>query len=427
MHVWLSKIDGSGGADPLGGIVNPATDLEIGQILGQDVNIAPGGTVTIKQMLQIPKTLVEQQGSTYRILVQVTPSADSTISERFDDDGVSFDSRQHAWYNAFGTFTIAGTGSRIDAKLTYKEADGNVVQLGSDSTAFGQINWDGIDADLSLLKTSALSAISVKVLNPSKGDGLVDLDDVELLRFVNSLNLTKTSLTGSVSAARGIYDLRLGNVSGGGTLSLGAFPLGKTGSSTQVSLRQVSDFSIDSLAPISSITATQWLDPSGGSLIEAPALGSLTITKGDFEADIYLTSGATLDSLKVAGFVRESLVRTSGNIGTIDVGGLDQADIYAGVNSRPQSAADFVARTTIDSLIVRGVAGSSKAFIDSNVAAAEIGSVDLLKIDGASGTGAFGIVADAIKSYNRNGVFAVGDEEGPATLDVIGHYRLRIL
>jgi hypothetical protein len=120
-----------------------------------------------------------------------------------------------------------------------------------------------------------------------------------------------------------------------------------------MNLGVVSDLSVRSQTPITSITAAGWLDTDDiADQITAPYLGALKITgnkraglAGDFQADLDLgLSGGTalaLNSLSVAGILSGSTITVSGHdskgvsVGTFRVGRVDDATVVAdgGVDS----------------------------------------------------------------------------------------------
>ena len=431
VKVYLSKI---GGGDASGVIVDPNTDLLIGSLDDVALDLAGGSTVTLMASLQIPRQLVTTSGEVYRLLAQVTPS-DTAIAERFSDDNVSFDSKVHDWENGFGTFSIAGFGKRTNAVLTYAEADGDVVSFTLSKGSGGRVTFDGTLADLAVLtakQDAVLTAKVVTAVSTAKGD--IDIENVELFRFMDSVNLSKVTLSGSFSAAEGVRDLQLGNVSGGGLMSIGRFPIDEPGKPS-LTFKRVADFGIDSLTRIKSIRAVEWLDTDGATnAIRALSIGSLVITgragdaiRGDFEANVSLSAPKGLGVLSVAGFVKDANIVVAGDVDSVDVGGFDHANLFVGVTSRVADAGGFALPQTLGSFTVHGVKGSAASFIDSNVVAASIGSVFVKGLDADSGDGAFGFVADAIKSYNRGNVVTAMDLATPQKFDRQGNYSVKIV
>ena len=422
VKVWLSKI---GGTDGNGTLVEPGKDFLMGSFLNQPIDLAGGGTVTLAKSLQIPKQLAVGDEA-YRVLVQVTPSSPG-IAERFTDDNVSLDSKVHPWENRFGTIVANGTVERTNAKLVFQEADGDVVKLSIAGKGSGQITYDGTFADLNVTGSKPSSVLKGKIISDAQaGERDIDLHNLELIQYIGSVKLAHASVTGFISASQGFHDLTLGNLTGDGLISIGKLPANVKGHPS-LTFRKVTDFSIESLTRIKSLNAAKWLDKDGvRNRIQAPGIGSIAIL-GNLEANITLESSDSLGSLHVGGFFRNATLKTVGNIGDVSLGGLDHAQIFAGVSARPGSAGDFAQVVSIASLSVQGVAGASQSFIASNVAAARIGPVFVVGIGGADHLGKFGIVADSIASYNRENGVTSGPLREPQIFDKLGKYSLTIV
>ena len=433
VKVYLSEINN---ADPTGALVQPASDLLIGEYLHESIDIAPGGKQTLLRDLQIPEQLVTRSGGTYRILVQVTP-VERSLVERFADDNVSLDSRVHTWENGFGNFEVTGFGERKGAVLKYREADGDLVSFSIDRGGRGSISFDGTFTDVAVQESRPYANLRFEVLS-ADGDGAIDLHNIELFKFIDRADFQNVTLTGSLSASGGVRELQLGDVTGEGRLTIGLFDTARFGR-PQLTFGRVSDFSVESLVAVRSIRAVEWLETGGdASVISAPRLGKLVITgragssadavQGDFEADVALRGNNSLRLLSVAGFVRDADIVTTGNVGKVTVGGLERSSLFIGVTSLPNSIDDFATVRSLGSLIVRGVAGETEAFIDSHVAAAEMDSVFVTKIARDSEGGSFGLIADKIASYQRgNGRLTASDLSEPQRFDRQGDYRVRIV
>ena len=422
VKVYLSKI---GGADSSGTLVEPDRDILIGSFPSQPIDIASGGSVILTKSLQIPKVLAVGSDA-YRVLVQVTPS-NAAIAERFADDNVSLDSNVHLWENRFGTIVVNGAAERTDARLIYQEADGDMVEFTIASKGSGQIAYDGTFADLTVTDSKAGSVLKGKLISdPQDGERDIDLHNIELTQYIGSVKIPHAALNGIVGASHAFGRLTLGTLTGDGVISIGKVPAGKK-SNPSLKFGSVSDFSIESLARIKSLRAAEWIDTDGlRNRIAAPSIGSIGI-HGNLEANIGLANSGTLGSLHVVGFFRNADLVVRGDIGKVSVGGLDHAKIYAGVTTRPNDAGDFSQATAIASLSVNGVAGFSRAFIASNVAAAHIGPIFVKGIGGSGGLGKFGIVADSIKSYNRQNFVTAGKLKEPQVFDKRGRYSLTIV
>jgi hypothetical protein len=118
---------------------------------------------------------------------------------------------------------------------------------------------------------------------------------------------------------------------------------------------------------------------------------------------VQLAGKTTLRSFSVAGVVSDAVIQTNGNVGRVTLGAMERSSFFAGVDERPETAADFESRRTIESFRVRGVAGVSSAFVDSEVAAARFEEIRVRGVQPTSSDGEdFGFVADAVAEYNRD-------------------------
>ena len=426
VKVYLSKIEGTGSADASGALVEPGKDVLIGDFASQAIDLAGGGTVTLTKTLQIPKQLVKVAAENYRILVAVTP-ADAVIKERFSDDNVSLESKVHDWENRFGTFTVTNFGTRTDAKLVYVEADGDTVQLSMTKSGNGVVSFDGTFTDLVVLSPRPASVLTATIISAANvGQRDIDLHNIELLQYTRAVQLPQANITGFLSAAEGFGGLTARDLTGPGLISIGRLPAGMT-LNPSMTFRNVSDTSVESIYPLRLIRAAAWVETDGTpDHINAPSIGGIAI-RGNLEASVSLTSSAPLGVFYVGGFFKDATLTTKANVGAVNVGGLDHANIFIGTRARPDDAGDFRQALSLASLSVHGVAGAARSFIASNVAAAHIGSIFVTDVDAFHSETKFGIVADAIRSYNRDGLASTGALSAPQRFDGRGRYSLTIV
>ena len=431
VKVYLSKV---GGTDASGVLVEPDKDFLIGNFLNQSIDLAGGDTTTLTRNLEIPKLLVTAAGETYRILVQVTP-ADAVIGERFADDNVSFDSKAHDWENGFGTFVLpvselvssTRSASRADARLIYVEQDGDTVQFSITKTGGGLVSFDGSLVDVAVLSPRPTSVLSATIISAaSVGQRDIDLHNIELLQYVRTVRLPQANVSGLISAAEGFGELTARDLTGPSLISIGRVPAGIT-KNPSMTFQNVTDASVESINPLRLIRAAKWIETDGTQdHLNAPSIGGIAI-RGNLEADIHLTSAAPLGIFYVGGFFKNSTFMTKANVGAVNVGGLDHANIFIGTRARPDDAGDFHEVRSLTSFTLRGVAGAAHSFIASNVAAAHIGSIFATGVDAINSPAKFGIVADAIRSYNRAGGPSAGALSEPQRFDGRGRYSLTIV
>ena len=426
VKVWLSKVEGSGGTDTNGVLVEPGKDLLIGSFLSQPVDLAGGDTTTLVKDLNIPRLLVTTSGANYRVLVEVTPS-DAVIKERFSDDNVSFDSKVHDWENRFGTFTISGFGKRTDAKLVYQEADGDVVQFSMTKEGSGLLTTDGAHTDLAVLSPRPASVLSATIISGAAvGGHTIDLRNMEVLQYVQKIDMPQANLTGVLGATEGFRELTMGDLTGPGLITIGRLPAHVT-INPSMTFKSVSDFDVESLSRIRLIRAEKWIDTDGiANHIDALSVGNIAI-RGNLEANVTMAGASPVGVFYVAGFFKNATLTTGGDVATVNVGGMDHANFFVGTKARPLNAAGFTQIHSIANLIVRGVPGAAHSFIASNVAAAHIGSISITGVDSINSPTKFGIVADAIRSYIRVGGPTSGPLSEPQRFDGRGRYSLTIV
>jgi hypothetical protein len=188
--------------------------------------------------------------------------------------------------------------------------------------------------------------------------------------------------------------------------------------------------------PIASLTAIDWRDTAGTNkdYLKTIGLGTLKITgatdvRGDFEADLTLTDSTSISALNIAGFLRNSTIRAFGDIGTVTLGGMDHSALFAGVSDRPDDVSDFGDLLTIKNFTIKGIKGfNGSLFIDSQVAAATLGTIKVTGVETTSGDDDFGFVADVIKNYNRVGIKTAKNVSLPdPSVDEQDNYVVQVL
>jgi hypothetical protein len=203
---------------------------------------------------------------------------------------------------------------------------------------------------------------------------------------------------------------------------------------------------------LKSLTATQW----NGSALIAPWASKMTIN-GDMGADMNLSGAgnpvSTLGTLTVKGNAHDAFwdilgnvgkvnvtgemkdvkMRATGNVTSLTTGALRHSTIFAGVADEvpveelPDSSDDFDVAAEIKALTVKGISGSADpSFLDSRVAARNLGKVNLKDIQPDNEGIPFGISADKITSYTRTGV-KLSKLDTPGETDAQEDYIIRIV
>jgi cyclophilin family peptidyl-prolyl cis-trans isomerase len=431
------------------GVDPSAEPVSLGTLSNLSLNLAGGKTLNLTQKFAIPTSFVADdpsaalEGTAYRVVAKVTPvQGDILTAERFSDDNTELFGSTHLETNRFGTFTSddvgnfasgLGFGSRTNAILSHVDAlqPTNRVTFSIKGPGTGRISPIGDSLGLEVEKSDLTSVLSATL---GKGSEPIDFASVQLYTRLGTANLAGADLRGTFAAAAGVKTLVLGDVLQS-TILLGTLSADNSAAGT-VTLARVIDTNLESLSPLTSLTAVFWLDTLGDTIL-APALGSLKITgnatvRGDFEADVTITGDTALTSLSVAGLLRDSTIRTNGNVAVATVGGIESSNLFAGLDELPDDLGDFDQSRTIQSFTVKGIKGyTGSLFVDSNVAAQTIGSIKVLAVNPASGTDPFGFVADVIKKYSRKAGAAViktaANVIEPQVIEDEGNYLVQVL
>jgi hypothetical protein len=183
------------------------------------------------------------------------------------------------------------------------------------------------------------------------------------------------------------------------------------------------------------VTMTEWLNTDGAAdFLSAPAVSSLTTTKGGFQADLRLgglgsgmalgrariagdLSGAHWDitgkagPITVVGAMRNSTLRATTSLGAMVLGAMLDSDILVGIDPTAGRHAarllDFISVDgDISSLRITGTSRAPTAerfFVNSNLSAGRIGSVLIANAETVNAT-EFGLYAAARKIVSLGAV-----------------------
>lgn len=427
---FLSHVDGTGGADPAGTLLQLGVDRQIGLLEDVPINLSSEKSRIVSANVQIPRNLVISQGEQYKVLALAVPANGATIDEAFTNDNVATNDFAHQLFNAFGTFPTAG-GVRKNVPLTYIDALGQTVTMTLTNGGFGQIFVNGAELDLGTVGTNARSILSAKT---GPGQGHTQLRGVFLQENQGAEEPLGTVAFGSVDlhgdfyAGGGVKNLTLGNLQGGADgaqIQIGEFGPSAT-QKVKIQLGNVSDYSLVSVMPVSSLSMNQWLDANGpADEILVMSLGSLS-AKQNFEADFATATTAKLSSFTVGGALNGSTVKIAGNVGSVTLGAMTSSRFFAGVTDVPDSIAAFNAgAASIGSFVIKGIAGAIGVMADSQVAAASIGSIRIQSLDTDPSAEPLGFTADAIKSYVRGAVKLSNLTAG--VFDKVENYSVRVV
>lgn len=175
------------------------------------------------------------------------------------------------------------------------------------------------------------------------------------------------------------------------------------------------------IAPTSGATVTL------SAIDDTDPLGSLTV-KGSLDADLSLASLGKLQIAGTFGGTSETdtrSLRATGSLGTLKLGGLAHANVFAavtaGIAALPADASAFTdSASSIKSLTF---SGKAVVFDDANIAAPLIGKLTLPSL-GSSSTDTFGVAAESITMYSR-GKQHFTHQSGAKTFDTEGRFVAR--
>lgn len=178
-----------------------------------------------------------------------------------------------------------------------------------------QGNISGIDV------TGSTSTSSLTITTPT--GKTTPLADVNVSGSLQSLSAGTSALGGNLTVAGSLENLSLGSASGEHTIGINASgSTAKVGAKLTMTVGTVTDLSITSTEPISSLTAGAWTDTASSptDLITAPWIGALT-GNGKFGASLTLSGagspGTTLSTATIAGSLTGGTWNITGPTGTV--------------------------------------------------------------------------------------------------------------
>jgi len=174
---------------------------------------------------------------------------------------------------------------------------------------------------------------TVLAISPGDGGGRhAQVANIFVYGSLKSIVAPRIDLHGDLILLGSLKRLRLGDLSAGEhRIDIGGPSAGSDALS--VNLGRVSDLSLTSLMPVTSLRAMEWRDTDSlADQVKAPRLGKLTV-RGDFEADLILAGDqglgfrgfrgflGFLGKAKIGGDVRRARWRVDGGIGRASIVG----------------------------------------------------------------------------------------------------------
>lgn len=291
------------------GTVSPGTDVLLKSLNDVAINIGPNGERFITSTAPIPSTATIS-GGTFYVLADIDSSNVITELNKNNNTAVSPEELEVVW--RFGSFA-----DRRNVKLVVPDANGNMVTFTLSGQGVGNVLGGSDFTEISLIGTSINTGVSIK----TKAGVTTDVHGITSTNSIGTLSAPTTTLLGDVSINGSANTIRLGDISGQHTITLGA-PV-KLDGTVGLKFGHVENLNITSATPIRSLEVVDWLDTDATQdLIQAPRIGSIK-SAGDFQADILATSaksGISLSTLTVKG-IAMSDVTLQGGAGKIVVGG----------------------------------------------------------------------------------------------------------
>jgi hypothetical protein len=298
--------------------------------------------------------------------------------------------------------TILGNPPRGQKpKSTFADADGDQVTISlggkTGSLTYYLTNGKGPISEIDLAGTDPLkSTVSITVKKPKhgKGDGRIQIDEVDGAGF-KSFTARTGDLVGAGFNLTGFAgSIRVGNVSNGAAFNLpGAAPAARPKSSVRITAGTIGDgTAITVAAPLKSLTVTSF----GAGSVTAPSIGTMTVS-GNLAADVTATGArvaankAALGSLRVKGSIVGSNIDVNGNVTSVSARQFVDSRLFAGYSGPADGSGTFSTSAAIQSF---RVTGATDAFANSTVIASILTSVVLQSAQGDNNHSPFGFIAD---------------------------------
>jgi len=205
----------------------------------------------------------------------------------------------------------------------------------------------------------------------------------------------------------------LGNVLVLGGLNSGTWNV--AGKTSRIGVGGVASTWVGTFGDVANFTARGGLS---GSLTadSINALNAESMTNAVIRLNRPFAPGArstALNRLNVRGAVTNADIRANSNIGTVSAASMTGSTIFAGVNAGgggggrnlPTAATAFVSAASIRNVTIRN-RGTTPAFIDTNIAASDLGRMNLGAVQVSNSGRAFGLAAQTVRSVSALGANA---------------------
>jgi hypothetical protein len=440
--------------------------------------VLQGTTLTLNYAAASVGTATITVNAVDRLGAAVTDTFDVQVPLEFADVAVGTGAaRGVAYTDADGTAgAVTVTGGTATVRMSG-------IHLSQTAGRAGTAVGGGLLEVVGITVTGGNPSITVK---GTGGDGTLVVNGVTSTVPVRSFSGRPVVLRNTADFAGGVGRLELARTEGA-TINLG-------GSNSAVTIGTAVDTDLTAAGAVRQLRLGSWGGVAAGAdVITAPAIGALQ-SGGDFTGDLTLTGAAgtpvlksakvlgavpsgtwtaagdvgsvsagstgstwsasfgNVNSLKVTGNLSGSLtaasvrsiragtltaaaIRSAGNIGTVTAGSIAGSSIFAGVQepvaltvSLPDAGTDFAPGVSIRSVNVRNRAGAS--FVNSYIAAASLGKMNLGVVDTANSGVPFGLAALDIASIaatdTTGAPIRAARLDDPAGSLVMGDFQVRL-
>jgi hypothetical protein len=251
-----------------------------------------------------------------------------------------------------------GDGTPATVGISHGVADVYFTGTGNAGTPDGAgrivvANGSGLQiANIVLTNTAAASALTIT----GKGTGAINVGGVSDTGTMGRISGKTVNFTGSLNVA-GLASLLLANITDA------QLQIGSGVPRVSITLGAVTDSSLTSAVPITSLKASSWLVTGTPTDITAPTIGTLTIG-GEFDSSLTLTgsgTATTLSNARVTGQLNIGQWDIAGKTGSITVGsvnagsaGIDVSGLLTSLLVNKGNLAGDVTAISINSLRVSG-------------------------------------------------------------------------
>jgi hypothetical protein len=350
------------------------------------------------------------------------------------------------------------SNSKIDTVLASLEINGSLDTLdGSHVELEGNLTVTGTIGTLILAGASGSDTLSIAGTSTMGVLELGDISDLSIMSSEPLKSVTATQWTNlsnndvitapliKILTTRGNFGAALAVGAGGaaletvhidGTITGGNWTInGSTGTlvADDTAIAWDADF----------IGSIQTLDVNGSAsgAITAQSIHTLRVSKDISSASITLSNVGTLKSPDISAFTvggtfSDSTLRSAGDIDSIRVGALNASSIFAGASNTVTTglvtaATDFVNPAEIVAFTVTSVHGSTFAFANSTVDAAELGKVVVQRVDESNGGVPLGFSTTSLASFTdvepKTKTFKWTSKLNPSALTFAGDFEVKVV